>query len=423
MDIATLIGLVGGVLVVWQVGNPAVLYDGDALLVVLGGGIAATLVAFPFRDFWAALRATKNVLIVRPPQPPAMIERMVGYAVTARRDGILALEKPMADEPNLLLRAGIRLAVDGTEPALIMDILETEMHFVEERHKRNRRVLLRLGHHWALFGLVGGLLMMVQGGAVAAIAVPLLYGALLYGLVGGAFARKLGEYHDKEILGWKLVIEGVMAIQAGDNPRIVEHKLSVFLAPAERPHIDHPAPAPPTPSPDIAPAEIEAQRPRVIEVVREELHKGAGDDAQKQAIAGLLDRTETGDLGMVALLASLGGELYGKVMHRLQNPPKPQVGHPLALEHALDFDSFGAMGDEAIQVLMREVDQKDLVMALKGAGAPVREKFLGNMSARVRTFISEEIGFVRCAPEQVLDAQARIVMQLYQLVEQGKIQL
>ena len=102
MDIATVIGLVLGVLVVVQAagGSLAGFYDGTAVLVVLGGGMAATLVAFPLRDVLGALGATKNVLIVRPPKPTAMIERLVGYAETARREGILGLEKPMDKEPQ-----------------------------------------------------------------------------------------------------------------------------------------------------------------------------------------------------------------------------------------------------------------------------------------------------------------------------------
>ena len=82
--------------------------------------------------------AVKNVLVVRPPESAEMVERIVGYAEKARREGILSLEKPMGDEPNMLTRAGIGLVVDGTEPDLIMDILETELHHVAERHAQRQ---------------------------------------------------------------------------------------------------------------------------------------------------------------------------------------------------------------------------------------------------------------------------------------------
>ena len=430
MDIATIIGLIGGALIVWQaVGGSCIgLYDGTALLVVAGGGIAATLVAFPLRDFWQAIKATKNVLVVRPLDPPQLIERMVGYAETARRDGILALEQPIAAEPSSLVRAGVRLAVDGTEPALIMDILETELRFVKERHLRVQRLLERLGRHWVLFGGVGALLVLAQGGHVAAMALPLLYGALLYGLVGGAFARKLGEYHEKETLFWCLVIEAIMAIQSGDNPRIVEHKLSVFLAPKDRPSGDRkPTAPPPAPTPDISPDQLQAfvdeQRGRVLELVREAVRKSAGDKEQKKAVEARATRFEKGELGMVEFLAGLGGELYTQAVDCLQNPPKSLTDRVVPSDRVLDFEGLAELTDEAIERSMREIDQRDLVIALKGASSAVREKFLGNMSDRVRGFISEEIDYARCEPGRILDSQARIVMQLYKMAEQGKIQL
>ena len=135
MDIATIIGWVAGVAIVLQAtsGEWAGLYNGTAVLVVVGGGLAATLVAFAQREALGALGAVKNVLMVRPPESADMVERIVGYAEKARREGILSLEKPMADEPNMLTLAGIGLVVDGTEPDLIMDILETELHHVAER--------------------------------------------------------------------------------------------------------------------------------------------------------------------------------------------------------------------------------------------------------------------------------------------------
>ena len=149
MDIATIIGWVAGVAIVLQAtsGEWAGLNNATAVLVVVGGGLAATLVAFPLREALGALGAVKNVLVVRSPESAEMVERIVGYAEKARREGILSLEKPMADEPNMLTRAGIGLVVDGTEPDLIMDILETELHHVAERHAQRQRVVERTGRH------------------------------------------------------------------------------------------------------------------------------------------------------------------------------------------------------------------------------------------------------------------------------------
>jgi flagellar motor switch protein FliG len=92
------------------------------------------------------------------------------------------------------------------------------------------------------------------------------------------------------------------------------------------------------------------------------------------------------------------------------------------LDRALDFEGLIELADETIEQSMREIDQRDLVIALKGVSSAVREKFLCNMSERVQVFISEEVGLVRCEPGQILDSQARIVMHMYKMAEQGKIQ-
>ena len=116
-------------------GGGAGLYDGAVLLLVLGGGIAATLIAFPWRDVVGLVHLVRVVLFPRARSPITLVERMVNFAETARRRGILALDKVRDGNDDPFLAQGIRLTVDGTEPDLIMDILETEIQFVEERHR------------------------------------------------------------------------------------------------------------------------------------------------------------------------------------------------------------------------------------------------------------------------------------------------
>ena len=194
MDIATILGLVAGILVVLKVGDGATgLYQGPSLLLVLVGGIAATLIAFPLRDALNVFAVIKNVFFKKMSTPSQLIERISGFAKTARREGILALEQAVEDVDDGYLASGIRLAVDGTEPDLIMDIMETEVQFIEIRHKHSQDLLASLGRYWALFGVVGALLVLVQGNGgsgaplVSQAALPLLYGVLLYGLVDSPF--------------------------------------------------------------------------------------------------------------------------------------------------------------------------------------------------------------------------------------------
>ena len=140
----------------------------------------------------------------------------------------------------------MRLAVDGSEPDLIMDILETELQFVEERHKLGQEIIANMGNAAPAFGMIGtliGLVIMLKnmddpaaiGPGMAIALLTTMYGAIMANILFGPIAAKLTIYSQKEVLAKRMIIEGIMSIQSGDNPRIVEHKLSVFLSPKVRP--------------------------------------------------------------------------------------------------------------------------------------------------------------------------------------------
>jgi chemotaxis protein MotA len=432
MDIATILGLVMGILVVLKVaGGAAGLYQGTGLLVVVAGGIAALLIAFPLRQVLNVFAVVKTVFFKKMDSPLLLIRRAVSFSETARREGILALETAVSEDDDPFLRQGTRLAVDGTEPDLIMDILETELQFIEARHKRNQDMLERLGRYWAIFGVVGALLVLVQGSGeaggtlVAQAALPLLYGALLYGLVGGPFGRKLQAYSENEVLVKRMTIEAIMAIQSGDNPRIVEHKLAVFVAPKCRPSDPAPAPAPPPAEEDHTREEMEKflaeKQDLVLRLVREAAQASEAPAAQKTQVEEAAGKFERGEISLVALLVLLTEEVRNEILHTIKNPPPPLVDQVPPRD--FDFEAIGKLSDREIQMLMREVDQRDLVVAMKGASDEFKEKVLGNMSERVRTFIVEEMSYMRVQPEDVLDTQTRIVKQVFQLEERGQITL
>ncbi len=110
-------------------------------------------------------------------------------------------------------------------------------------------------------------------------------------------------------------------------------------------------------------------------------------------------------------------------MQKVKNPPPPLLAQTRALEAKFAFGDFVELTDGQIQMLLRQIDQKDMVIALKGASPEVREKFLGNMSERVRTFIAEEIGLTRASAEEVFLTQVRIVAVVYRHAERGEIEL
>ncbi|MEE3337644.1 MAG: motility protein A [Candidatus Latescibacterota bacterium] len=249
MDIATIVGFIAAVtcLMVGIGSNLPSMIDPPSMIIVVGGTLAATLIANPLQDVIGLIGVIKCAVLTNVPMPTEIIERIVGFAETARREGILSLEAAIEEGDDPFLSTGVRLAVDGTEPDLIMDILETELQFVEERHKEGQEIIANMGNAAPAFGMIGtliGLVIMLKnmddpaaiGPGMAIALLTTMYGAILANIIFGPISAKLKRYSSKEVLAKRMIIEGIMSIQSGDNPRIVEHKLSVFLSPKVRPN-------------------------------------------------------------------------------------------------------------------------------------------------------------------------------------------
>ena len=248
MDIATIVGFIAAVtcLMVGIGSNLPSMIDPPSMIIVVGGTLAATLIANPLQDVIGLIGVIKCAVLTNVPMPTEIIERIVGFAETARREGILSLEAAIEEGDDPFLSTGVRLAVDGTEPDLIMDILETELQFVEQRHKEGQEIIANMGNAAPAFGMIGtliGLVIMLKnmddpaaiGPGMAIALLTTMYGAILANIIFGPISAKLKRYSSKEVLAKRMIIEGIMSIQSGDNPRIVEHKLSVFLSPKVRP--------------------------------------------------------------------------------------------------------------------------------------------------------------------------------------------
>ncbi len=369
MDIATLVGLIGFVAALLAVatGDLGMLLEGPLLAIVWGGGVAMTLIAMPLRQVLGLGPVLMRTLFTRDVSPTHTVKRSAQLAELAAAEGLLALEADVerhADDP--FLRQGILLAVDGTEPDLVMDILETELQFIEQRHEQARRAIHVVGRCFLTMGLaVAPVALIAFTGrntellqAVHLSALPLLYGVAVWALAA-PIANKLRGYSEAEVLQKRMVIEAVMAIQSGDHPRIVEHKLAVFLAPAHRPSGDHQSTTPePVSLPDAA---------FVEEVKRRAAELGPAEFA---------------------------------------------------------FADITKLADREIQGLLREIDQSSLVAALVGATEPVREKLTRNMSDRVRIFILSQTGFVaETSAEEVAGIHAAICHQIVRLAKDGHISL
>ena len=249
MDITTLVGLIAGfTLIIMGIYNGATLEqftDTGSLLITLGGTFSATLVNFPLGSVVGIMGIAKKAFLYKSLAPTELIEKLVAFAETARREGILALEQAVQEVDDAFMATGIRLAVDGTEPELIQSILETELSFVEERHKAGREIFEFMGTAAPAFGMIGtlvGLVIMLSnlddpsaiGPGMAMALITTFYGAVAANLIFIPIGGKLKTRSAEEVLMKRLIMEGIMSIQSGDNPRIVEQKLNVFIAPGLR---------------------------------------------------------------------------------------------------------------------------------------------------------------------------------------------
>jgi chemotaxis protein MotA len=250
MDIATIIGLVLGVIlvlgsIVYGGGSFAAFIDPPSVMVVFGGSIAATLVAFPLKSFLSLFKVTLKSIFYKLEPIREIIEQIVTLAETARRDGLLALESRLEEVHNPFVIMGVQMAVDGTRPDVMEDILRTEIDAVGTRHREGKAVLDSMGRFAPAFGMIGtliGLIMMLGdmsdpsgiGKGMAVALLTTLYGAIASNVVFLPVAEKLGFISKQELLAMEVIVRGIMAIQAGENPRVIEQKLNTFLAPKAR---------------------------------------------------------------------------------------------------------------------------------------------------------------------------------------------
>lgn len=249
MDVATFSGLVLGVgLMLWAMSSRVSLdtyLDVPSVAIVLGGSTAAALISFPLKDVVGVVKVLRNAFFTRPRSPQKLIGELVGYAEKARRDGILSLEDLTRDMDDEFIVRGIQMVVDGTDPELIEQIMASELDAMAERHAAGKAVFDAVGKYGPAFGMIGtliGLVVMLKnmddpnaiGPGMAVALLTTLYGALLANLVALPIADKLARRSQEELLLKTIILKGMMSIQSGDNPRIVEHKLRTFLPPSAR---------------------------------------------------------------------------------------------------------------------------------------------------------------------------------------------
>jgi len=250
MDIASVLGVIVAIgLIVSAIliggGSFASFIDPASVMVVVGGAIAAAMISFPLKNFLGVFGVVMKVFFYKIESTEKLIEEIVSLAETARRDGLLALESRLDEIENSFVVLGIQMAVDGTRPEVIEDILRTELDAVATRHRDGKGLLDCMGRFAPAFGMIGtlmGLVIMLGdmsdpskiGAGMAVALLTTLYGAIASNVVFLPFAEKLGFTNKQELLAMEIIIRGIMAIQSGENPRVIEQKLHTFLPPKLR---------------------------------------------------------------------------------------------------------------------------------------------------------------------------------------------
>lgn len=211
-----------------------------SLLIVLGGLAAALMINFSIPDLKLLPRVLKETFQTKEHNLQSLIDTFVELSTKARREGLLALEAALDEVEDPFIEKGVLLAVDGIEPDIIKDIMMAEVVAMEERHRKGRVILEKASEYapaWGMIGTLVGLVLMLQnlndpstlGPNMAVALLTTLYGTLLANLVFSPMSHKLMLSTEDEVFVKQIIIEGVIGVQSGQNPKVLQEKLSAFL--------------------------------------------------------------------------------------------------------------------------------------------------------------------------------------------------
>lgn len=252
MDKATVSGLVigvvallGSLIIESGIGGAKALFNIPAIILVFGGTVGATMIGYAMRDLSSIGNLFRVAFVSRKSDREKTLRLLVNFAETARREGLLSLEEKIEGIDNKFLEKGIRLIVDGTDPELIRNMLETELSLIEQRHKSRAGIFEAAGGYAPTMGIIGTVMGLVNalgsledvshlGEAIASAFTATFYGVSSANLFWLPLAAKLKRVSQDEIIEGEMMLEGMLSILHGENPRIIEEKLMVFLEPEER---------------------------------------------------------------------------------------------------------------------------------------------------------------------------------------------
>lgn len=255
MDLATLIGIVVGAVMVFfgivssggivALGN---FVDVPSIIITIGGSISSLMTGYTMQEFISGFKSAGIAFKDPKIDNGAVIKQIIDLSNVARKEGLLALEEVAGNLEDEFMKKGILLIVDGTEPELVRGILETELVNMDDRHRATAGFFdtwASFGPAWGMIGTLIGLVNMLKnlsdfntiGPNMAVALLTTLYGSLIANWFATPIATKMKDINSKEYQMREIVIEGLLSIQAGENPRVIEEKLKSFLSPAIRKEI------------------------------------------------------------------------------------------------------------------------------------------------------------------------------------------
>lgn len=249
-DLATILGIVvGSVMLLWGMSlggtKLSIFYDGPSVVITIFGSFCALLINYPFSQIKRVIPLIIESFKELKSSKLEVIEQFTNLSRKARREGLLSLEDEVNNIEDAYLKKGLQMVIDGIEPETIKEIMELEIGEMEGRHGEGINIFKSWAAYAPAFGMIGTLIGLIQmlanlqdssqiASGMAVALITTFYGAVMANLIFTPMASKLALKSSQEASLREMLLEGILAIQSGVNPRIVEEKLMCYLSPKER---------------------------------------------------------------------------------------------------------------------------------------------------------------------------------------------
>jgi len=245
MDIFAILGCIIGVTFIlvaqaMEGGNVTQLMQPTAAMIVLGGTLGAVVGSFPMEDLKIAISSLKEVVMPPKVNLDTLISEIVGFATKARKEGVIILEKEAKNASDPLLTMGLETVADGADPSLVQGMMENQITQLEEKVTRASKVYEGAGAYSPTFGIIGAVLGLIQvmqnlsdpsklGAGIAVAFVATVYGLFVANLIFIPVSTRIKANFQKVLLAKEMMLEGILSIQAGESPALIERKLQSFI--------------------------------------------------------------------------------------------------------------------------------------------------------------------------------------------------